>query len=259
MPDLSITRAALILLVGSLSLAALGSPAQAATAAPPTGNLTKVVQNTFSHRLHIAGWAYDPARPRAAVTVRLYVDGAFVGRVRADDPSDYANEKFHLSGSHGYAFTLTRKARAGHVTAKSFGAQSGAPLTTLGTRTVRHYYPPAGARIVYIAKKYVGAPYVSGGASPSGFDCSGYTKYAYGQARVKKLVHNAEGQRRSMRRITRSQARPGDLVFYLSGGSAYHVAVYAGHGWQYAAATPRDGVRFQRVWSSNVRYGTSWH
>ena len=35
-------------------------------------------------------------------------------------------------------------------------------------------------------------------------------------------------------------------MFYLSGSSAYHVAIYAGHGWQYAAATPRDGVRYQR-------------
>jgi cell wall-associated NlpC family hydrolase len=62
-----------------------------------------------------------------------------------------------------------------------------------------------------------------------------------------------------MRLINRTRARPGDLVFYLSGGVAYHVAIYAGHGWQYAAATLRDGVRHQRVWSRAVRYGTDWH
>jgi cell wall-associated NlpC family hydrolase len=252
-------RAALVVLVGSLPVGAFLTPASAATTTPPAGRLMSAVQNTFTHRLHIAGWAYDPARPRAAVTIRLYVDGEPVGRVRADDPSPRADRRFHLVGNHGYSLTVTHVARAGHVTARSRGARSTAPLVTLGTKAVRHYYPPAGARIVYVAKKYVGARYVEGGASPSGFDCSGYTKYAYGQARVKTLVHNAEGQRRSMRRVARSNARPGDLVFYLSGASAYHVAVYAGHGRQYAAATPRDGVRYQRIWSSHVVFGTTWH
>jgi cell wall-associated NlpC family hydrolase len=120
-----------------------------------------------------------------------------------------------------------------------------------------------GARIVAIAKRYVGkARYRNGGASPrQGFDCSGYTKYAYARANVATLPHNTESQRhaRGMRRIPAARARPGDLVFYLSGGSAYHVAIYAGHHMQYAAATPRDGIRYQQVYSSNVVYATDWH
>jgi cell wall-associated NlpC family hydrolase len=62
-----------------------------------------------------------------------------------------------------------------------------------------------------------------------------------------------------MRLVSAAHARPGDLVFYLSGGSAYHVAIYAGHGMQYAAATPQDGLRYQSVWSSAVQYRTNWH
>lgn len=120
-----------------------------------------------------------------------------------------------------------------------------------------------GARIVSIAKGYVGkARYVEGGATPRhGFDCSGYTRYVYARARVHTLPHNAEAQRRmhGMRRITRAAARPGDLIFYLSGGHAYHVAIYAGHGKQYAAATPRDGIRYQRIWSSRIEFRTDWH
>ena len=118
-----------------------------------------------------------------------------------------------------------------------------------------------GARILAIAKRYVHAHYVEGGASPRGFDCSGYTAFVYAHARVHRLPHNAERQRRmhGMRRISRRAARPGDLIFYMSGGSAYHVAIYAGHGMQYAAATPRDGVRYQHVWSRRVQYRTDWH
>ena len=121
----------------------------------------------------------------------------------------------------------------------------------------------SGARIVAVAKRFVGkVPYREGGSSPKhGFDCSGYTAYAYKKAGVAALPHNAESQRhtRHMRRISARKARPGDLVFYLSGGRAYHVAIYAGKHMQYAAATVRDGIRYQRVWSRQVEYRTDWH
>jgi cell wall-associated NlpC family hydrolase len=117
----------------------------------------------------------------------------------------------------------------------------------------------ASTRIISIAKKYVGhARYREGGASPKrGFDCSGYTKYVYSKAHVAKLPHNADAQRRMhrMHRISKKARRAGDLIFYMSGGHAYHVAIYAGHGKQYAAATPRDGIRHQKIWSRDVRYG----
>ena len=127
--------------------------------------------------------------------------------------------------------------------------------------------PPAhrtpGQRIVAIAKRYVGkARYRAGGNSPKhGFDCSGYTQYAYTRAGVAQLPHSAQAQRHAkhMHRIAPSHARPGDLVFYLSGARAYHVAIYAGHHMQYSAATPRDGIRHQRIWSSHVEYRTDWH
>ncbi|WP_375483537.1 C40 family peptidase [uncultured Jatrophihabitans sp.] len=121
----------------------------------------------------------------------------------------------------------------------------------------------AGTRIVTVAKRYVGkARYRKGGASPRrGFDCSGYTRYVYQTAKVRTLPHNAEGQRHSkhMRRISARSARPGDLVFYMSGGRAFHVAIYAGHHMQYAAATTTDGIRYQHVWSKRVQYRTDWH
>ena len=50
------------------------------------------------------------------------------------------------------------------------------------------------------------------------------------------------------------------ICLRISGRSAaYHVAVYAGHGHQYAAATPADGVRYQPIWSRNVEFRTDWH
>jgi cell wall-associated NlpC family hydrolase len=244
-----------VLAVG-LVLCGLQVPATASTAGP-AGRLTIVRQDTFTHTLRIKGWALDPARPRAAVRVRIYVDGVRVRTVLADEPSARANRVFGLTGAHGYAVTLANTARARVVTVRSRGARGTGRLATLSNRRVAHHYPPAGQRIVAVAKRFVGGRYVEGGATPRGFDCSGYTMYAYAHAHVRRLAHNADAQRRALRPIRRAQARPGDLVFYLSGGHAYHVAIYAGHGWQYAAATVRDGIRHQRVWSRNVRYGTA--
>lgn len=125
-----------------------------------------------------------------------------------------------------------------------------------------HRRLPPGRRIIRIARRLVGDRYRAGGASPkTGFDCSGFTMYVYARAGVARLPHNAERQRRMrhMRRIGVRAARPGDLVFYMSGGHAYHVAIYAGHHMQYAAATPKDGVRYQIVWSKRVQYRTIWH
>jgi cell wall-associated NlpC family hydrolase len=111
----------------------------------------------------------------------------------------------------------------------------------------------AGARILGIARSYLGTPY--GGQ----FDCSGYTQLVYRRAGVANLVHNAEAQRKQVRIVPGSQARPGDLIFYMSGGSAYHVAIFAGRGMQYAANVPGGSVVYQGVWSNDIVFGTDWH
>lgn len=226
---------------------------------PPVGGVWSAVENTFTHRLSVSGYAYDPTAPATAVTVRLVVDGRYVTSVRAAAASPGLDRAHHLSGGHRFAVNVAWGYSAQTLVLKSRGAHATAPLVQLATHSVRHYYPPPGRRIVIVAKQHVGDPYAEGGATPSGFDCSGYTLYAYERARVHTLPHSAEAQRERMRPLTRSSARPGDLVFYMSGGRAYHVAIYAGRGWQYAAATVRDGVRYQRVWSSAVQYRTDWH
>jgi cell wall-associated NlpC family hydrolase len=241
------------------SMMALFSARAQAVSAAPIGGVWSAVENTFTHRLAVTGFAYDPAAPATAVVVRLVLDGRYVTSVRADAASPGLDRDRHLSGGHRFSVNVAWSYSARTLVIKSRGVHPTAPLVQLATHTVRHYYPPPGRRIVIVAKRYVGSRYVEGGATPAGFDCSGYTKYVYAHALVHTLVHNAEGQRQATRSITRSGARPGDLVFYMSGRRAYHVAVYAGRGWQYAAATVKDGVRYQPVWSSAVQYRTDWH
>lgn len=117
----------------------------------------------------------------------------------------------------------------------------------------------AGARIIAEARKYLGVPYVSDGATPDGFDCSGYTMWVYSHAGVAQLPHFADSQRQLMHEIPESAARPGDLIFYLDGDYAYDVAIYAGYGTQYAAPAPGQDVKLEPIWSTDISFGTDWH
>ena len=88
--------------------------------------------------------------------------------------------------------------------------------------------PPAKyGGVVGIAMQYLGVPYVWGGASPSGFDCSGFVMYVYGQIGI-SLPHNAAMQYSSVGvSVSRSELAPGDLVFFDGLG---HMGMYIGGG-----------------------------
>ena len=106
-------------------------------------------------------------------------------------------------------------------------APAPAPSSSSGGSSGSSAPPPAThSSVVSIALQYLGVPYVWGGASPSGFDCSGLTMYAYAKVGV-YLPHNAAMQYGMGTPVSRSQLAPGDLVFF-SGLS--HVGMYIGGG-----------------------------
>jgi peptidoglycan hydrolase-like protein with peptidoglycan-binding domain len=83
-----------------------------------------------------------------------------------------------------------------------------------------------GERAVALARAELGVPYVWGGESPSGFDCSGLVQYVYARLGI-ALPRVAADQYRAGRHIPRSELRPGDLVFFDGLG---HVGIYMGGG-----------------------------
>jgi cell wall-associated NlpC family hydrolase len=109
--------------------------------------------------------------------------------------------------------------------------------------------------IIATAASLRGIPYVAGGTTPSGFDCSGYTSYVFRTAIGMTIPRVSRDQWAFSDPITRAEAEPGDLVFYHSGGRVYHVAIYAGNGMVWHSPRTGDVVSKVRIWSSNVYYG----
>jgi cell wall-associated NlpC family hydrolase len=108
------------------------------------------------------------------------------------------------------------------------------------------------ASVYNVALQYQGVPYVYGGATPAGFDCSGFVMYVYAQFGI-SLPHSSTGQGAAGTRISLADARPGDLVIMPG-----HDGFYAGNGNILHAPYEGASVRVQPIWSSDyyiVRLG----
>ena len=119
-------------------------------------------------------------------------------------------------------------------TSSGSGSSSGTPVSVSGSTTGKL------SRVIGVAKQHLGVPYVYGGSTPRGFDCSGLTQYSYSHAGL-RLPRTARAQQAYMNRT--SSPVPGDLVFF--GYPAHHVGIYLGNGQMLAAPYPGQRVRIQ--------------
>jgi cell wall-associated NlpC family hydrolase len=110
----------------------------------------------------------------------------------------------------------------------SSGGSSGSTGSTPAADGASGSSPPPATHggVVGIAMSYLGVPYVWGGASPSGFDCSGFIMYVYAQVGI-SLPHNAAMQYGYGSPVSRDQLQAGDLVFFDGLG---HAGIYIGGG-----------------------------
>lgn len=101
----------------------------------------------------------------------------------------------------------------------------------------------AGQKIADFALKYKGYSYVSGGTTPSGFDCSGFVYYVLNACGY-SLSRSCQVQAKSGTAVSRENLQPGDMVFFCNGsnGSIGHVGIYIGDGKMIHAANSRRGV-----------------
>jgi cell wall-associated NlpC family hydrolase len=104
----------------------------------------------------------------------------------------------------------------------------------------------SGSAVIGEASKYVGTPYVGGGRSPGGFDCSGFISYVYGQLGI-SLPRSSGAYYNVGTRV--SSPQPGDIIV-----TPGHVGIYAGKNLQIDAPRPGKSIQFRPIWQSNPVY-----
>ncbi len=116
----------------------------------------------------------------------------------------------------------------------------------------------ASTKILKTAAQYKGVPYVFGGTTPRGFDCSGYVQYVFAKNGI-RLTRTADTQAREGKFVSKKNLKPGDLVFFTTyEPGASHVGIYAGNNLFWNATSSR-GIMLSNLTDSywGPRYYTA--
>ncbi len=104
------------------------------------------------------------------------------------------------------------------------------------------------SKIVNYALSFLGGSYVYGGSDPNtGVDCSGFTSYVMRNVLGINLSHSSRAQSGEGKSVSSSELKPGDLVFYSTGGNIDHVAIYIGDGQIVHASSEKTGIKISTL------------
>jgi cell wall-associated NlpC family hydrolase len=183
----------------------------------------------------------ERAAQREAVESKLRSRQALLASIQSEIQEIQARERARQA-------ELARQARARLAATPAPAPSGGQPELVASSAAVPAAPAPTHGGVVGVAMQYLGVPYVWGGASPSGFDCSGFVMYVYAQVGV-SLPHNAAAQYGYGSPVSRSELAPGDLVFFDGLG---HVGIYIGGGQFIHAPHTGDVVKISSL-------GDSWY
>jgi cell wall-associated NlpC family hydrolase len=213
-------KASAVIIISGAMVASLTLPASAATPA---------VRPTATAPVAVAVAVAPPAAAQAPLVPRTFGNIGFTGVVK---PKPVVAPVVLQPAAVAVSRSLTR-----------------APITPTQSAPVAAPASSTGG-VIGIAASLAGIPYVYGGTTPAGFDCSGYTQYVFAKLGI-NLPRTAEDQRQAVTAVSNPQ--PGDLVFF--GSPAYHVGIYAGNNMMWNSPHGGAVVALQAIWSSTVTYG----
>lgn len=142
---------------------------------------------------------------------------------------------------------------------KAIGTLPSSAASSVSTAAVSSYQGAAsGSAILAKAQQYLGTPYVYGGASPAGFDCSGFVYYVYGTFGI-SVGRTPDSQRNAGRMVDKSSLQVGDIVLFGSASSITHTGIYAGNGQFIHSPNSRSTVSYSDLttgyWSEHFYSG----
>lgn len=159
-----------------------------------------------------------------------YISSSLLSDTRQETSRGSSTSRTETNSSNGQSSESNAQSNSTTTQNDSTSSSAGASNSTSSSRC---------SEVLAYAMKFVGYPYVYGGSSPSGFDCSGFTSYVYKHFGV-SLSRTAAGQYSNGTAVSRANLQVGDLVMF--GSPINHVGIYAGGGRIVHAANPSRGV-----------------
>ncbi|MGR6972034.1 C40 family peptidase [Streptomyces cynarae] len=220
---------------GVLSTLAVAGASASADAAEPVTQTLELPTLTADVATQVAQSA--AATQQAAANYQLQVErDAAAAKAAKQAQADLAQAKKK-------AAEAKRKAEAERKQAEAASRSAERTVLTAATSTSTGSSTATGsaAEVVAFVKAQIGKAYVSGATGPSAYDCSGLVQTAFKQVGI-NLPRVSQDQSTAGTQVSLSNLQPGDILYWGSAGSAYHVAVYVGDGMFVGAQNPSSGV-----------------
>ncbi|MER6122909.1 C40 family peptidase [Streptomyces sp. NPDC001795] len=220
---------------GVLSLAAAGASASADAAEPVTQTL-ELPTLTADLAQQVAQSA--EATQQAAANYQLQAErDAAAAKAAKQAKADLAEAKKKEAEAQRKAEAARKTAETASRSTERTVLSAAATSTSTSTSTATG----SAAAVIAFAKAQIGKSYVLGASGPSAYDCSGLMQAAFKQVGV-SLPRVSQDQSTFGTQVSLSNLQPGDILYWGSAGSAYHVALYVGDGMFVGAQNPSTGI-----------------
>ncbi|MFD8259210.1 C40 family peptidase [Streptomyces griseoluteus] len=229
--------------LSTLAVAGAAGYANAAETEPVTQTLelptltadvaTQVAQSADATQQAAANYELQAERDAAAASAAKQAKADLAeARQKAE-----AKKKAQEEARKEAAARATRNAERTVLSASASASTAAPSATVTGSSSATG----SAAAIVSFVKSQVGKAYVSGATGPSAYDCSGLVQTAFKQVGI-SLPRVSQDQSTAGTQVSLSNLQPGDILYWGSAGSAYHVGVYVGDGMFVGAQNPSTGV-----------------